>query len=169
MHHSTSLSTTVKSPGFDSSVARRTVSSVWRNASVSDILTPSERSARMSLIRSGDTKPEKRLRSALHRAGFRFRLHDRSLPGTPDIVFPSRKKAIFVHGCFWHLHKCQRPSRTPKSNRAYWIPKLEANKKRDARNRRKLTALGWQVLTVWECELRTLDKTLAKATRFLGL
>ena len=139
-----------------------------RKASVADILTPSERSARMSLIRSGDTKPEKRLRSVLHRAGFRFRLHDRSLPGTPDIVFPSRRKAIFVHGCFWHLHKCQRPSRTPKSNRAYWIPKLEANKKRDERNRRKLTAFGWRVLTVWECELRTIDKALAKATRFLG-
>ena len=135
---------------------------------MTDILTPSERSARMRLIRSGDTKPEKRLRSVLHRAGFRFRLHDRSLPGTPDIVFPSRRKAIFVHGCFWHLHRCQKPSRKPKSNRAYWIPKLEATKKRDTRNRRKLTALGWQVLTVWECELKILDQALAKAIRFLG-
>ena len=135
---------------------------------MADILTPSERSARMRLIRSGDTKPEKKLRSVLHRAGFRFRLHDRSLPGTPDIVFPSRRKAIFVHGCFWHLHRCQKPSHKPKSNRAYWIPKLEANKKRDTRNRRKLTALGWQVLTVWECELRILDQALAKAIRFLG-
>ena len=132
-----------------------------------DILTPAARSVRMSLIRSGDTKPEKRLRSALHRSGFRYRLHVRSLPGTPDIVFPGRRKAIFVHGCFWHSHRCQRPSRKPKSNRAYWLPKLDANRKRDARNRRRLSALGWQSLTIWECEIRAIDKALAKVERFL--
>jgi DNA mismatch endonuclease (patch repair protein) len=132
-----------------------------------DTLTPAQRSARMALIRSGNTKPEKMLRSLLHRAGFRFRLHDRSLPGTPDIVFPARRKAIFVHGCFWHLHKCQKPSRHPKSNRDYWMPKLEANRNRDARNRRKLVAQGWQVLIVWECEVRAADAALSKATRFL--
>ncbi len=135
--------------------------------SLMDILTPAERSVRMSLIRSGDTKPEKRLRSALHRSGFRYRLHVRSLPGTPDIVFPGRRKAIFVHGCFWHSHRCQRPSRKPKSNRAYWLPKLDANRKRDAQNRRRLSALGWQSLTIWECEIRAIDKALAKAERFL--
>ena len=99
-------------------------------------MTKAERSAVMALIRSRDTKPEKVLRSALHRAGFRFRLHYRSLPGSPDLVFPGRRKVIFVHGCFWHLHKCQKESsKWPQSNREYWIPKLEANRKRDARNR----------------------------------
>ena len=134
---------------------------------MTDILTKAERSVRMSLVRSRDTKPEKALRSALHRAGFRFRLHARQLPGAPDIVFPGRRKVIFVHGCFWHLHRCQRPSRLPKSNRDYWIPKLEANKKRDARNRRELARLGWRSLTVWECEMRELDKVLKKVTQFL--
>ena len=132
-----------------------------------DILTPAQRSARMSLIRSRDTKPEKALRSALHHAGFRFRLHARYLPGSPDIVFPGRRKAIFVHGCFWHLHRCQRPSRRPKSNREYWIPKLEANRRRDRQNRRRLALLGWRSLTIWECEIRQIDKALRKASRFL--
>lgn len=132
-----------------------------------DILTPSQRSARMSRIRSRDTKPEKALRSALHRAGFRFRLHAPHLPGTPDIVFPARRKVIFVHGCFWHMHRCQRPTRQPKSNREYWIPKLQANRKRDARNRRRLAVLGWRTLTIWECEIKQIDKALRKAARFL--
>ena len=133
-----------------------------------DTMTQAKRSALMALIRSRDTKPEKVLRSALHRAGFRFRLHYRSLPGTPDLVFPSRRKVIFVHGCFWHLHKCRKKSSWwPQSNREYWIPKLEANKARDARNRRRLAALGWRALTIWECETRYIDRAAAKATRFL--
>lgn len=132
-----------------------------------DTLSREERSARMRLIHSKDTKPEKALRSALHRAGFRFRLHARHLPGSPDMVFPGRRKVIFVHGCFWHSHRCQGPSRKPKSNLEYWIPKLERTRKRDAMNRRRLTALGWRSLTIWECELREIDKALRKATRFL--
>ena len=132
-----------------------------------DILTPAQRSARMSLIRSRDTKPEKALRSALHHAGYRFRLHVRHLPGCPDIVFPGRRKAIFVHGCFWHLHRCQRPTRQPKSNREYWIPKLEANRRRDRQNRRRLALLGWRSLTIWECEMRQIEKAMRKASRFL--
>lgn len=131
-----------------------------------DILTPEQRSEVMRRIRGKDTKPEKLLRSALHRAGFRFRLHRRSLPGAPDIVFPSRRKAIFVHGCFWHSHRCKR-ARKPASNRDYWIPKLAENKKRDARNRRRLTALGWSSLVVWECQLRTMDRVMEKVEKFL--
>lgn len=131
-----------------------------------DILTPEQRSEVMRRIRGKDTKPEMLLRSALHRAGFRFRLHRRSLPGAPDIVFPGRRKAIFVHGCFWHSHRCKR-ARKPASNRDYWIPKLAENKKRDARNRRRLTALGWSSLVVWECQLRTMDRVMAKVEKFL--
>ena len=133
-----------------------------------DRMTKAKRSALMARIRSRDTEPEKVLRSALHRAGFRFRLHYRSLPGSPDLVFPGRKKVIFVHGCFWHLHKCQKESSMwPQSNREYWIPKLEANRARDARSRRMLATLGWRALTIWECETRHIDRATAKATRFL--
>ena len=131
-----------------------------------DTLTPEKRSEVMARIRSKDTRPEKQLRSALHRAGFRFRLHRRSLPGSPDLVFPAKRKAIFVHGCFWHAHRCKHGSRRPQSNQDYWLPKLAANKQRDARNRRRLAALGWRSLTVWECEVRK-GKALAKAVRFL--
>ena len=131
-----------------------------------DILTPEQRSEVMRRVRGKDTKPERLLRSALHRAGFRFRLHRRSLPGAPDIVFPGRRKAIFVHGCFWHSHRCGR-ARKPASNRDYWIPKLAENKKRDARNRRRLAALGWRSMVVWECQLRTMDRVLEKVEKFL--
>lgn len=132
-----------------------------------DTLTPEDRSEVMRRVRSKDTKPEKQLRSALHRAGFRFRLHRRSLPGAPDIVFPGRRKVIFMHGCFWHSHRCRESSRLPQTNRLYWITKLEATKRRDARNRCRLAALGWRSMTVWECELRAMEKVLKRATRFL--
>lgn len=131
-----------------------------------DILTPEQRSEVMRRVRGKDTKPERLLRSALHRAGFRFRLHRRSLPGVPDIVFPGRRKAIFVHGCFWHSHRCRR-ARKPASNRDYWIPKLAENKKRDVRNRRRLAALGWRSMVVWECQLRAMDRVLEKVEKFL--
>lgn len=131
-----------------------------------DVLTPEQRSEVMRRVRGKDTKPERLLRSALHRAGFRFRLHRRSLPGAPDIVFPGRRKAIFVHGCFWHSHHCGR-ARKPSSNRDYWIPKLAENKKRDARNRRRLAALGWRSMVVWECQLRAMDRVLKRVEKFL--
>ncbi len=131
-----------------------------------DTMTPEQRRACMSTVRSRNTTPERLLRSDLHRAGFRFRLHAKSLPGTPDIVFPGRHKAIFVHGCFWHSHKCNRGTR-PKSNTAFWDRKLDANRKRDARNRRRLKALGWRSLTIWECEVRA-GKAVRKARRFLN-
>lgn len=130
-----------------------------------DRMTPAQRRACMQRVRSRDTVPEKMLRSSLHRAGYRFRLYRRALPGNPDVVFPGRRKVIFVHGCFWHSHRC-RSNLRPKSNESYWIKKLDGNKKRDARNKRQLTALGWRSLVLWECEVRA-DKALKKALNFL--
>src|SRR5262249_27457628 len=124
------------------------------------------RSRIMRAVRSKNTKPEIRVRSALHRAGFRFRIHSKYLPGIPDIVFPARKKAIFVNGCFWHAHGCLQ-SRPPTSNLEYWTPKLKANKNRDAANYRHLRSLGWRSLTIWECELKAMDQLLAKTIKFL--
>jgi DNA mismatch endonuclease (patch repair protein) len=106
----------------------------------------------MALIRGRDTKPEMRVRQALHAAGLRFRLHDRRLPGTPDLVFPGRRIALFVHGCFWHRHPGCRAARLPKSRVDFWEPKLSGNVERDARQRVELEALGWTVMVVWECE-----------------
>ena len=107
----------------------------------------------MQAIRGKDTGPEMAVRRMVHAMGFRYRLHRRDLPGRPDLVFGPRRKVIFVHGCFWHAHNCKY-GRMPQSRREYWIPKLTANKERDAANEAKLAASGWQVLTVWECEIR---------------
>ena len=106
----------------------------------------------MAAIKSKDTKPEALVRGLLHRLGYRYRLHDRTLPGSPDIVFPGRKKVIFVNGCFWHRHRCHRGQRMPASRIGYWKPKLEGNKTRDAQHRRELRRAGWTVLTIWECQ-----------------
>lgn len=110
-----------------------------------------------------DTGPEMIVRRMLHRMGYRYRLHDRRFPGRPDLVFPKRHKAIFVHGCFWHGHGCTK-GRLPKSRLDYWLPKIEANRARDARNLFDMNALGWAVLVVWQCETRDasgLRETLA--------
>jgi len=117
--------------------------------------TTPERSANMSRIRSKDTKPEMLVRKALHRLGFRFRLHVRGLPGCPDIVLPKYQTVIQVKGCFWHGHTCP-DGRLPKSNRDYWIPKLIRNRKRDKANDRKLRRLGWSVRNLWECRVYSL-------------
>lgn len=118
-----------------------------------DRLTPKQRSKTMKAVRSKDTKPELFVRQRLHARGFRFRLHRKDLPGKPDIVFPSRKCVIFVHGCFWHGHGC-RPNALPATRREYWGPKIKGNMVRDERNRKDLEAVGWNVLIVWECDLR---------------
>lgn len=135
-----------------------------------DTLTPQERSERMSRVRSQDTKPEMIVRRLVHSMGFRYRLHRKDLPGKPDLVFPRLQKAIFVHGCFWHLHPdsgCPF-ARLPKSRLDFWLPKLEANRARDIKTVETLSKTGWSVLTVWECQLK--DKTeLQKRIRgFLG-
>jgi DNA mismatch endonuclease (patch repair protein) len=125
-------------------------------------LDPIRRSENMRRIRSKDTKPEKALRSLLHRAGYRFRIHRNNLPGSPDIVFPARRKVIFVHGCFWHQHSQCGAGIVPGSRREYWVPKLERNQDRDHRAKLDLARLGWKSLTVWECEI---EKNPAAALR----
>ncbi|PSS65184.1 very short patch repair endonuclease [Shewanella algae] len=108
----------------------------------------------MSRVRSQGTKPEMKLRRLIHGMGFRYRLHRRDLPGKPDLVFPGRRSIIFMHGCFWHRHEGCGLARLPKSKRAFWSAKLEANKERDQKNISTLEAAGWRVLVIWECQLR---------------
>jgi len=131
-----------------------------------DTLSSKERSARMALIRSVNSKLELKIRREIHRRGYRFRLHRRDLPGIPDVVFPSRNKILLLHGCFWHGHNCKL-ARLPKSKREYWIPKILANRKRDGLVRRRLRALGWDVMTVWECQARDLPHTIDRIEKFL--
>ncbi len=123
----------------------------------------------MRRIRSKNMKPEVAVRRILHRLGYRFRLHAAGLPGNPDIIFRSRRKVIFVHGCFWHMHSSARCpiARIPKSNQAYWLPKLEKNRTRDKKTVRALRRKGWEVLTVWECELNYKSKLERRIIRFL--
>ncbi len=132
-----------------------------------DTLTAAERSRRMSLVKGKDTKPEMFVRRLVHRMGYRYRLHVRDLPGNPDLVFPSRCKVIFVHGCFWHRHGSCRNTRWPKSKLSFWRPKLEENQRRDKTNRRRLGRLGWKVLIVWECQLGKLPALTARLRAFL--
>ena len=121
---------------------------------VTDRITSVERSRLMSRIKGRDTKPELVVRSALHRAGFRFSLHKKILAGRPDIVLPKWKVAIFVHGCFWHGHNCPR-AKLPQTNSEFWKAKISANKLRDATNVKKLNDGGWQVFTIWTCKLNS--------------
>jgi DNA mismatch endonuclease (patch repair protein) len=121
---------------------------------VTDIVAKSTRSRMMSGIRGKDTKPERVIRSALHSAGFRYRVHASDLPGKPDLVFPKYKAVILVHGCFWHRHSHCWWSTTPSSNSEFWTIKFAQNVKRDAENVRDLRKLGWRIAVVWECALR---------------
>lgn len=123
------------------------------------------RSAQMALVRSRDTKPEMRVRKALHAAGLRYRLHDSRLPGTPDLVFPSRRIALFVHGCFWHRHPGCAAARLPKTRQEFWTAKLAGNVGRDERQRVALEALGWTVLVIWECETKRPEQLTDLAER----
>jgi DNA mismatch endonuclease (patch repair protein) len=133
---------------------------------IMDTISPMERSALMSRIRSKDTKPEMTVRKLLHSMGYRFRLHRKDLPGCPDIVLPRHKKAILVQGCFWHGHDCRLASK-PKSNSGYWSEKILKNKERDARNIAALQAAGWDVLELWECDVRRADCLEADLRKFL--
>lgn len=132
-----------------------------------DNRTPTSRSALMSRIRGKNTAPELVVRSLLHRLGFRFRLHRKDLPGKPDIVLPGRKIAIFVHGCFWHAHGCK-IGQPPRSRLEFWLPKLERNRARDAESESALVAKGWQVVTLWQCEIRDLDGLQTRLVERLG-
>ena len=134
-----------------------------------DTVSSKRRSEIMSGIRSTGMKPEMRVRQQLHAEGYRYRLHRRDLPGKPDLVFPARRKVIFVHGCFWHQHGdpgC-RIARRPKSNQEYWLPKLERNVARDTENMARLLESGWEVLVIWECEVRKGPGFVRKAAEFL--
>ena len=135
---------------------------------MADTLTPTERSERMSRIRSRDTKPELALRKALHRLGLRFRLHARGLAGRPDIILPKYRTAIFVHGCFWHRHPGCKVATTPKSNTGYWVEKFQRNVARDAATACALAENGWRVLVAWECELNSPVRVAAKALQIAG-
>ena len=120
-----------------------------------DKISPERRSWNMSRIRSKDTAPELRVRSALHRAGYRFRLHVKDLPGKPDIVLPKYKTVIFVHGCFWHRHKGCPEASVPSTNQEYWKKKFQRNVERDKQDQAELKKLGWRVIVVWGCETKS--------------
>lgn len=118
-----------------------------------DKVSPAQRSLNMAAVRSRDTKPELVVRRILHDLGLRFRLHQDSLPGTPDIVLKRHNTVVLVHGCFWHGHTCPR-GKVPTSNAEFWLSKLSRNRTRDAEQKKKLRSLGWRVLVVWECETK---------------
>jgi DNA mismatch endonuclease (patch repair protein) len=125
---------------------------------MTDHLPNEKRSWNMSRIRSKNTIPEVKVRSILHCRGYRFRLHRKDLPGKPDVVLPKYKTVIFVHGCFWHQHKNCNRGNTPKTNKQYWLPKLRRNVENFKKNQRKLKKLGWQVIVIWECEVKYQNK-----------
>nr|DAV96949.1 MAG TPA: DNA G:T-mismatch repair endonuclease [Caudoviricetes sp.] len=132
-----------------------------------DVFTPEKRSLIMARIKGKNTRPEKRVRSLLHAMGYRFRLHRKDLPGTPDIVLPKYGAVVFVHGCFWHQHPgCKRAS-IPTSNEEFWQKKLAANKRRDALVEKELNDRGWKVIIIWECELKNLDSLCERIGRCL--
>ena len=138
---------------------------------MADRVTPERRSYIMSRVGQKHTGPEMALRRALHRLGYRYRLHRRDLPGSPDIVFPSRRKAVFVHGCFWHGHDCPM-FKLPVTRQEFWMAKISSNRTRDARATAALLELGWRVANVWECTLRgpgrlTGDEAITRCQTFL--
>lgn len=138
---------------------------------MADVLTPAQRQLNMSRIKGKDTKPEMLIRRGLHARGLRYRLHDRSLPGRPDLVFPKYHTVVFIHGCFWHAHGCAL-SKLPATRRDFWQTKLTANAARDCKAVEALQANGWRVLLIWECALRGPhrlkdDDVLAAATRYI--
>jgi DNA mismatch endonuclease (patch repair protein) len=134
---------------------------------MADVLTPEQRKKNMSAIRGRDTKPEMAVRSLVHRLGYRFRLHDKKLPGRPDMVFAGRRKVIFIHGCYWHMHECPYGQVVPKTNTEFWQTKRQGNVKRDQRNLETLSMKGWQVMIVWECQTKDLDALTRRVRDFL--
>lgn len=132
-----------------------------------DIMTPAQRSELMRRIRGVDTKPELFVRRALHALGYRFRTHARELPGCPDLVFPGRRTAVFVHGCFWHRHGCKK-TYVPKSRRQFWETKFDGNIARDKRDQELLAMAGWRFIVVWECEVESDDAVLDRIVEFVG-
>lgn len=134
-----------------------------------DRISKAHRSWNMSRIRSNNTAPERSVRSLLHRLGYRFRLHDRSLPGRPDVVLPRYGAVVLVHGCFWHRHSSCQFAYTPKSRIDFWMTKFNANIERDRCVLHDLLEQGWHVITVWECELRNIDSLACRLDQELQL
>ncbi|MFW9996441.1 MAG: very short patch repair endonuclease [Candidatus Odinarchaeota archaeon] len=134
---------------------------------MTDIYSKVKRSEVMSKITSKNTKPEKFVRSLLHRLGFRFRIHSSNLPGKPDIVLKKYNTIIFVHGCFWHGHSCTKGNTRPKSNKTFWNKKIEDNMERDKRKKAELIKLGWNVVEVWECEIKEKEKLALRLLKIL--
>ena len=135
---------------------------------IAQVRCTARRTEVMSRIRGKDTTPELQVRSIVHRLGYRFRLHAKDLPGSPDLVLPRLGTVIFVHGCFWHRHRGCRYATTPSTRRAFWQAKFDANVARDKRTAASLRHLGWSVITVWECQLRTPDRVAARLERLLA-
>lgn len=133
---------------------------------MADRVSREKRSAIMAAVQSKNTSPELFVRKRLHALGYRYRLHVGSLPGRPDIVFPARRKIILVHGCFWHGHDCKW-GRLPKSRIEFWESKIDSNRKRDLQTERKLQTLGWEILVIWQCELREWERTETTIIEFL--
>lgn len=129
-----------------------------------DHLTPEKRSDAMSRVHSRDTTPEMKVRRTVHAMGYRYRLRRTDLPGKPDLVFPRLRKAVFVHGCFWHFHECKR---LPKSNRSYWRDKFQENKRRDSRVQAELREIGWEPFVVWECWTKNPEDLTKRLIAFL--
>jgi DNA mismatch endonuclease (patch repair protein) len=135
---------------------------------MADRLTPQERSRNMSRVKGRDTKPELLVRSIVHRLGYRFRLHGKRLPGSPDVVLPRHRKVIFVHGCFWHGHAgCRRAAR-PSTNREFWDRKIDGNIARDASNLEALRQAGWKVLVIWQCAMKDREHLQHTLSEFLS-
>ena len=135
-----------------------------------DNVTRTKRSEIMARVRSGDTGPEMAVRRLVHSMGYRYRLHRKDLPGSPDLAFPRLQKVIFVHGCFWHQHHCKRGDRKPSTHTDYWLPKLRRNVERDRRAVRQLKKLGWTALVVWECQTtsKRIEALVARLNRYLS-
>jgi DNA mismatch endonuclease, patch repair protein len=132
-----------------------------------DVHTPEQRSFNMSRIKNRDTKPEVRVRAIVHGMGYRYRLHRKDLPGKPDLVFPARRKVIFVHGCFFHMHECRYGQVVPRTNAEFWATKRRSNVERDARNVKALEEAGWKVMTVWECQTKNPEALIEPLREFL--
>lgn len=135
---------------------------------MTDVFTKEKRHEIMANIKGRDTKPEKIVRSMIHRMGFRFSLHRTDLPGKPDIVLPRHRKIILVNGCFWHGHKGCKKATIPQTNTEFWTTKIEKNRSRDRRVVRQLRRLGWVVLVIWQCEISKPDRLLTKLEKFLN-
>ena len=132
-----------------------------------DLISKEHRSWNMSRIKSANTKPEKAVRSILHKLGYRFRLHRKNLPGSPDIVLPKYNSVIFVHGCFWHQHKGCKKASIPKTKKSFWEEKFKTNIERDIKVKKELKSDGWRVLVVWECELNDIESVEKELEKFL--